>query len=104
MTASAGKVRSFEAGSLTITIAASIQMALNISLTEQRDKGHFAIDVALVEAPPLPERSKRREVGREPPRPEPDAEEDAYGENGEKTPYHPARLRQLQLGEFTSSP
>ena len=98
MAASLGKTRSFETGSLTISIAGPIRVALDISLSEQRGKGHFAVDVALVEVPALPE------VGREPPQPVPDAKEDIYGENGEKTPYHPARRRQLQHGEFACAP
>ena len=98
MTASLGKTRSFETGSLTIRIAGPVRVVLDISLTEQRGKGYFAIDVALVEASALPE------VGRKPPRPELDAEEDVSGENGEKMPYHPAHPRQQRSGEIACAP
>src|SRR5262249_6122900 len=84
MTALAGTVRSFEAGSLTITISGPMRVVLNISLTDPLDKQHFSIDVALIEAAASPVSAKRWEFGREPPRPERDA--DVYGENGEKTP------------------
>jgi len=80
MTALAGKVRSFEAGGLTITIAGPIRGALNVLLTEPLENRHFSIDVALVEAPALPESSKPK-ASRAPPQPEPDAEADLYGEN-----------------------
>ena len=93
MTAPARKLGPFEAGSFTITIAGPIRMALNLSLPEQLDNGHFVIGVALVKAAGLPAASERREADREPPGPEHHPEDDIYGENGEKTPYHPARPR-----------
>ena len=104
MTASAGKGRLLEAGGLTITIAGPIRMALNVALPEQLDKGNVVTDVALVEAPALPASSERREPDREPGEPERDAEEDVYGENGEKKPYHPARPRRPRSGEQAGAP
>ena len=102
MTASAGKVRLFDTRTLTITIAGPRRIALDVSLPEPLDKGHFSIDVALVEAAVLPAASERRETDHEPPGWERNREEDAYGENGEKTPYHPARPRGSGLPGGTS--
>ena len=68
-------------------------MALSVSLPAQLDNGQFVIRVALVKAPGLPAALERREADREPPGPKQNPEEDIYGENGEMTPYHPARPR-----------
>ena len=84
------KLGMLEAARLTIAIAApAARMVLSISPVEQ--PGRLSIDVALIETETLPERSKPR--GGEPPEPVHDSQDDVYGENGERMPYHPARLR-----------
>ena len=86
------KLGMLEAARLTIAIAApAARMVLSISPVEQPAKEHLSIDVALIETETLPERSKPR--GGEPPEPAHDSQDDVYGENGERMPYHPARLR-----------
>jgi hypothetical protein len=105
MTAFVKKLGRFQATGLTVSIAVpTATMALDVSLADQPGKGHFSIAVTLIEDPALPESSKSREVGGESPRPERDAEEDVYGENGERMPYHPARPRQPRSGELAYEP
>ena len=58
---------------------------------------HFSVDRAVIEDRTNPNSLKRRCVRAESPQPESDAEEDLYGENGERMPYYPARPRQQYL-------
>ena len=86
------KLGMLEAARLTISIAApAARMVLSISPVEQPGREHVSIDVALIETGTLPQRSKPRSG--EPPGPAPDSQEDVYGGNGERMPYHPARPR-----------
>src|SRR5262249_40026804 len=86
------KLGMLETARLTIAIAApAARRVLSISPVEQLGREHLSIDVALIETKTLPERSKPR--GGAPPGPAHDSQEDVYGENGERMPYHPARPR-----------
>lgn len=55
---------------------------------------HFCLDRGLIEAWGLARSMKPREGAGELPIPDLDADDDLYGENGEKMPYYPARPRQ----------
>ena len=96
MTLSAKRLGLFQATELTISIAApTATMALKVRLSEELGKEYFTVEVALMEAPALPKSPKPREGSGEPPSPECIPDSDAYGENGERMPYYPARRREF---------
>ena len=70
-------------------------MALNVRLSEQLGKGYFTVEVTLMRAPTLPGSPKPREGSGEPPSTGCGSDSDAYGENGDRMPYDPARRREF---------
>jgi hypothetical protein len=79
-----------------ISIAApAATMALDVRLSEELGKEYFAVEVTLMGAPTLPKSPKPLEGSGEPRSPECVADSDAYGENGERMPYYPARRREF---------
>ena len=99
MTALARKLSLSHGSSLTLSIATSAaKIAFNVQLAEPLGSDHFSIKISLTEAPSL-EVLEPRECDGELREPERDAESDAYGENGERMPYYPARSRELHPGE-----
>jgi hypothetical protein len=96
MTVSARRLGLFQATDLMISIAASTAtMALNVRVSEELGKEYFTVEVTLMEAPTLPKSPKPGEGSRQPPSPKCIPDSDAYGENGERMPYYPARLREF---------
>lgn len=96
MTVSSRRLGLFQASGLVISIAApTATMALNVRLSEQLDKEYFTVEVTLTGAPTLPKSPKPREGSGEPPSTGCVPDSDAYGENGERMPYYPARLREF---------
>jgi hypothetical protein len=90
-----------QANDLSISIIApTLAVPFNVSLTGQVGTEHFSIYVTLSRNEASPNGPKLPEGNREPRKPERDTESDAYGENGERMPYHPARPRQLRTGEL----
>jgi hypothetical protein len=101
MTALARKFSLSQDTGLTLSIAASAaRITFNVQLAEPLGNEHFAIDITVAEAPVPLEVPKPRECDGEPRKPERDAESDAYGENGERMPYHPPRPREVRSGEL----
>ena len=92
MTALARNLSLFPGTALTLSITTPIgSVAVHVRMTKQLSQEHFdSIDVALTDSAAL------NAVGREQHRPERDPEGDAYGENGERMPYYPARPRELR--------
>ena len=94
MTALARNLSLFPVTGLTLSITTPTgSVAVHVRMTKQLSQEHFdSIDVALTDSAAL------NAVGREQHRPERDPEGDAYGENGERMPYYPARPRELRSG------
>ena len=94
MTALARNLSLFPGTGLTLSITTPTgRVAVHVRMTKQLSQEHFdSIDVALTDSAAL------NAVGREQHRPERDPEGDAYGENGERMPYYPARPRELRSG------
>ena len=96
MTVSARRLGLFPAADLMISIAApTATMALNVRLSEELGKEHFTVEVTLMGAPTLLKSPKPREGSGEPPRRGCAPDSDAYGQNGERMPYYPARRREF---------
>ena len=95
MTGLARNLGLLQANDLSISIIApTLAVPFNVSLTGQLGTEHFFICVTLSRNEASPNGPKLPEGNREPRKPERDTESDAYGESGERMPYHPARPRQ----------
>ena len=105
MNMQAKQLRLSQVTGLTISIAApTATMMLNTLLTGQLEREHFSIEITLTEAQAASQSLKPLDGGSEAPRPERDPEGDVYGENGERTPYHPVRPRQFCSDELSRNP
>ena len=101
MTVLARNLGLLQANDLSISIIApTLAVPFNVSLTGQVGTEPFSIYVTLSRNEASPNGPRLPEGNGEPRRLERDTESDAYGENGERMPYHPARPRQLRTGEF----
>ena len=94
MTALARNLSLFPGTALTLSITTPTgNVAVHVRMTKQLTQEHFdSIDVALTDSAAL------APGGSEQHRPERDPESEAYGENGERMPYYPARPRELRSG------
>lgn len=99
MTALARNLSLFPGTGLTVSFTTPTgSVAVHVRMTKQLSQEHFdTIDVALTDSAALPA------AGSEQHRPERDPEGDAYGENGERMPYYPARPRELRSGVFAGA-
>jgi hypothetical protein len=94
MTALARNLSLFPGTALTLSITTPTgSVAVQVRMTKQLSQEHFdSIEVSLTDSAALAAAGSERH------RPERDLEGDAYGENGERMPYYPARPRELPSG------
>ena len=89
----------FQTTDLSMSIIVSYPaIPLSISLTGQLGAKHFSVHVTLSRNEASPNGPKHSEGSGEPCKPERETESAAYGENGERMPYHPARPRESRSG------
>jgi hypothetical protein len=93
MTALARNLSLSPGTALTLSITTPTgSVTVHVRMTKQLSQEHFeSIDVALTDSAALAAAGSEH-------RPERDPEGDAYGENGERMPYYPARPRELRSG------
>ena len=94
MTALARNLSLFPGTALTLSITTPTgSVSVHVRMTKQLSHDHFdSIEVTLTDIAALAAAASEQH------RPEHDPEADAYGENGERMPYYPARPRELRSG------
>ena len=100
MTALARNLSLFPGTALTLSITTPTgSVSVHVRMTKQLSHDHFdSIEVTLTDIAALAAAASERH------RPERDPEGDAYGENGERMPYYPARPRELLSGVVADVP
>jgi hypothetical protein len=94
----------FQTTGNTVSIASPVAtLTRDVSSKEQCSEGHFSVDLTPIEAPGLPDHLKPSDAAALP-RPQCNPEDYVYGEDGERLPYHPARLRQPNSGGLARQP